>query len=127
VSGETDVLVARLYAALKHEKSCTCGECSGGLNAVDDLAARLRAAEERAEAHAKAHDEVDLRWRAEAAKRREAEEASAQAIRFCDSAIDNLDENPDAEPSLLAAYIMSARSVLRAAGPGGGQAEGTAR
>jgi len=27
----------RLYAALKHEKSCTCGECSGGLNAVDDL------------------------------------------------------------------------------------------
>ncbi len=26
-----------LYAALKHEKSCTCGECSGGLNAVDDL------------------------------------------------------------------------------------------
>ena len=31
----------RLYAALKHEKSCTCGECSGGLNAVDALVRRI--------------------------------------------------------------------------------------
>ncbi len=35
----------RAYAAMRHEKSCTCGECSGGLNAIDTLyesAVRLR-------------------------------------------------------------------------------------
>ena len=36
-----DALRDRLYAALRHEKSCTCGECSGGLNAVDSLVAQV--------------------------------------------------------------------------------------
>jgi hypothetical protein len=41
----------RLYAALKHEKSCVCGACSHGLNTVDDLVARCKQAErERDEA-----------------------------------------------------------------------------
>lgn len=38
-------LLKRLYAALKHNKSCSCGECCGGLNTADALAARLEAAE----------------------------------------------------------------------------------
>lgn len=48
-------LKGRLYAALKHEKSCTCGECSGGLNAVDDLVAHVERLErERDEAYRQA-------------------------------------------------------------------------
>ena len=42
-------LKARLYAALKHEKSCLCGECSGGLNAVDALVARCQELEREVE------------------------------------------------------------------------------
>ena len=45
MSDDIAAIKARLYAALKHEKSCICGECSGGLNAVDDLCARLADAE----------------------------------------------------------------------------------
>ncbi len=39
----------RLYAALKHERSCVCGECSGGLNAVDALLRDLLVALDRVE------------------------------------------------------------------------------
>jgi len=38
---DTAALKARLYAALKHSKGCSCGECSGGLNAVDALCDRV--------------------------------------------------------------------------------------
>lgn len=40
-----EALKARLYAALKHDKACGCGECSGGLNAVDELASLAERAE----------------------------------------------------------------------------------
>ena len=40
-----DELKERLYSALKHEKSCTCGHCFGGLHAVDELVARAVRAE----------------------------------------------------------------------------------
>lgn len=45
---DTQTLAAlkeRLYAALKHSKGCSCGECSGGLNAVDALVRRVETAE----------------------------------------------------------------------------------
>lgn len=45
-----EALRDRLYAALRHEKSCTCGECSGGLNAVDSLVEQLEAWKTRAHA-----------------------------------------------------------------------------
>jgi hypothetical protein len=41
----TSQLTTRLYAALRHSPGCSCGECSGGLNAVDEMERRILAAE----------------------------------------------------------------------------------
>jgi hypothetical protein len=64
-----NALVDKLYVCLRHEKSCTCGECSGGLNAVDELASyasalRVRAdqAAEKVRAYEETNSSVYVDW-----------------------------------------------------------------
>lgn len=100
----TDALVARLYAALKHAKSCTCGECSHGLNAVDALARRATEAEQQRDVL------MDETWNAYAIlgcdtdgdeKWHCSPEMAARAIRYaCEDAREDMDKQGEREKEL---------------------------
>lgn len=96
-------LKTRLYAALQHSPGCSCGKCSGGLNVVDQLCARLAAAErERDEAlHA---EDVAERYREAAETRVAALTTASGRVRSADRSRGISVLTQEAEIALAALY-----------------------
>lgn len=104
---------ARLYAALKHEKSCSCGECSGGLNTVDDVFVALDEAQARVRLYVSEVEIVVARAEAAEAERDRLAAAVKDAREALDMArLHKIGESLMSDPSQVLPQIDKARDAL---------------